>query len=117
MAPRARKRSAAWRAGVVAALSILVYGLSSGTLAAFDLSRAVVEHLPNGLTVLVLEEHALPVVSVQMLYQVGARDEESGRTGLAHFVEHMAFRASERFPATELVSRIYTVGNEWHSYT
>ncbi|MDX1645366.1 MAG: insulinase family protein, partial [Thermoanaerobaculia bacterium] len=56
-----------------------------------DLKQVVVERLENDLTVLVLEEHAVPVVSVQMLYRVGARDEAPGRTGLAHFVEHMAF--------------------------
>ena len=55
--------------------------------------------LDNGLELIVLEEHALPVVSVQMLYRTGARDEDSGRTGLAHYLEHMAFRATEHFPA------------------
>jgi zinc protease len=64
-----------------------------------------------------LEDRTLPVVSVQMLYRVGGRTESSGATGLAHFVEHMAFRASERFPDTELASRIYAVGGEWHAYT
>ncbi len=89
----------------------------AGRSAAFDLSQVVAETVPNGLRVLVLEDHTFPVVSVQMLYTVGARDEESGKTGLAHFVEHMAFRASENFPGTDLVSRIYAVGGEWHGYT
>ena len=95
---------------LVALLSLSL--LSAPAAAAFDLSQATVERLANGLTVLVLEEHAVPVVSVQMLYRAGARDEVTGTTGLAHFVEHMAFRASKSFPATELVSRIYAVGGE-----
>lgn len=103
-----------WRSQIAATLAM---AFLPGALAAFDLSQVVRTRLDNGLTVLVLEEHALPLVSVQMLYKVGARDEVTGRTGLAHFVEHMAFRATERFPGTEVVSRIYGVGGEWHAYT
>jgi predicted Zn-dependent peptidase len=54
---------------------------------------------------------------VQALYRVGARNEEVGRTGLTHFMEHMAFRASDNFPDTGLVSSIYAAGGEWHGYT
>jgi predicted Zn-dependent peptidase len=70
--------------------------------AALDLRQATMDRLDNGLELIVLEEHSLPVVSVQMLYRTGARDEEYGRTGLAHYLEHMAFRATENFPATQV---------------
>ena len=85
--------------------------------ARLDLAAATLERLDNGLTVIVLEEPALPLVSVQMLYRVGAKHEALGATGLAHFLEHMAFRSSENFPDTELVSSIYAAGGEWHGYT
>jgi zinc protease len=85
--------------------------------ARLDLAAATVERLDNGLTVAVLEDHSFPVVSVQILYRVGARNEQAGATGLAHFLEHMAFRDAENFPGTELVSSIYAVGGEWHGYT
>jgi zinc protease len=85
--------------------------------ARLDLAAATVERLDNGLTVLVLEEPAFPLVSVQMLYRVGAKHEALGATGLAHFLEHMAFRSSENFPDTGLVSSIYAAGGEWHGYT
>jgi predicted Zn-dependent peptidase len=85
--------------------------------AAIDLSAARVERLANGLTVIVLEEPTLPVVSVQMLYAVGARNEAPGTTGLAHFLEHMAFRATETFPENDVVRRIDAVGGEWHGST
>jgi zinc protease len=81
------------------------------------LDNAVVERLGNGLTVMVLEDPTLPIVSAQVLYRVGGRNEQTGATGLAHFVEHMAYRATERFPDTDVVSRIYAVGGEWHGYT
>jgi predicted Zn-dependent peptidase len=97
------------------AFSIFLWpGLATARL---DLSAATVEQLDNGLTVIVLEEPAFPLVSVQMLYRVGAKHEALGATGLAHFLEHMAFRSSENFPDTELVSSIYAVGGEWHGYT
>jgi predicted Zn-dependent peptidase len=100
-------KRAAWLLGFLPAIAA----------AYLDLADARVEHLENGLTVIILEEHSFPVVSVQMLYTVGARNETTGKTGLAHFLEHMAFRSSENFPDTELVSRIYDVGGEWHGYT
>ncbi len=59
-----------------------------------------VDQLDNGLTVIILEDRNFPVVSVQMLYRIGARNEVTGKTGLAHFLEHMAFRDSENFPDT-----------------
>jgi len=104
----------------VAGWSLLVFAifLWPGLAAArLDLAAATLERLDNGLTVLVLEEPAFPLVSVQMLYRVGAKHEAPGATGLAHFLEHMAFRSSENFPDTELVSSIYAVGGEWHGYT
>ncbi len=101
----------------LAAIGVALGAVPPAAHAALDLAQVTRERLDNGLTLLVLEERALPLASVQMLYKVGARDEPSGRTGLAHFVEHMAFRATESFPGTEVVSRIYAAGGEWHGYT
>lgn len=90
----------------------------AGPIAAeLRLEQARHHRLANGLTVIVLEEDSLPSVSTQMLYRAGARDESYGATGLAHFLEHMAFRATANFPDTEVVSRIYAAGGEWHGYT
>ncbi|MFL6201496.1 MAG: M16 family metallopeptidase [Thermoanaerobaculia bacterium] len=96
---------------------LAVFLFAAAPLAAGRLDGAIVERLPNGLTVMVLEDPTLPIVSTQVLYKVGGRTECTGATGLAHFVEHMAFRATERFPGTDVVSRIYAVGGEWHGYT
>ncbi len=99
------------------ALVLLCLLLAPIPAAAWDLARAERRQLANGLTLLVLAEPAVPVVSVQMLYRVGARDEPAGATGLAHFLEHMAFRSTEGFPGTEVASAITDVGGEWHGYT
>ncbi len=85
--------------------------------AALELSNTQRLELDNGLTILLLVDRNFPVASVQMLYRVGARNEVTGKTGLAHFLEHMAFRATENFPDTDVVSRIYGRGGEWHGYT
>jgi zinc protease len=98
----------------------LIYFVSLAPVTAtaeLDLRSAQVSRLDNGLTVLLLEDRNFPVVSVQSLYRVGARDETTGQTGLAHFLEHMAFRATESFPDTGVVSEIYARGGEWHGYT
>ncbi|RUL88594.1 M16 family metallopeptidase [Tautonia sociabilis] len=51
--------------------------------------------LPNGLEVLLHEDHAVPVVSVNIWYKVGSKDEDEGRTGFAHLFEHLMFQGSE----------------------
>jgi zinc protease len=107
----------ALRRRLTASCFLAVLCLAALPLTAFDLAQARQFRLGNGLTLVVLEEPSRPVVSVQMLYRAGARDEQLGRTGLAHFLEHMAFRASENFPDTDVVSSIYAVGGEWHGYT
>lgn len=85
--------------------------------AGIDLSHVGVVRLDNGLTVLLLEDHSLPVVSTQVFYKSGSRDEAPGKTGLAHFLEHLAFRASEHFPDEGATRAIYDAGGEWHGYT
>ena len=51
--------------------------------------------LPNGLRVLLAEDHHAPTFSIAMTYNVGSRDERPGRTGFAHLFEHMLFQGSE----------------------
>lgn len=94
-----------------------IAALSASAQARLDLTRASVERLDNGLTLIMLEDRERPIVSIQTVYGVGAKDDPAGRIGLAHFFEHMAFRGSKNFPDTGLVSEIYAVGGEWHGYT
>ena len=54
--------------------------------------------LKNGMKVILSEDHAAPVVTVYMLYNVGSRVEEKGRTGFAHLFEHMMFEGSANAP-------------------
>ena len=58
--------------------------------------------LPNGFRVLVLPRTHAPVVVSDLYYPVGSFDEPAGKTGLAHFVEHMPFKGTERFPKGQI---------------
>ena len=54
--------------------------------------------LPNGLTLIVHPDHSVPVVSVNLWYHVGSRNEKRGKTGFAHLFEHFFFNGSENYP-------------------
>jgi len=54
--------------------------------------------LPNGLTVILHEDHALPLVAVNIMVKVGSRHEEAKRTGFAHLFEHLMFMGTRRVP-------------------
>jgi predicted Zn-dependent peptidase len=76
---------------------VLSLSLSPGLLfaASFGLADRVVEQkLANGLTVLMVERHQTPVVSLNMTFGVGGVNEQVGQTGLAHLYEHMAFKGT-----------------------
>jgi zinc protease len=69
---------------------------------AFDRAAFEIAHqkfvLPNGLTLLVHEDHSVPVVGVNLWYHVGSRNEQRGKTGFAHLFEHFFFNGSEHHP-------------------
>ncbi|WP_242392582.1 M16 family metallopeptidase [Anaeromyxobacter oryzisoli] len=54
--------------------------------------------LPNGLTVILHEDHGAPLVGVHVQYDVGSKDERPGRTGFAHLFEHLMFQGTEHLP-------------------
>src|SRR5882724_9444863 len=57
--------------------------------------------LPNGLRVVLSEDHSVPVAAVAIVYDVGARNEVKGKSGFAHLFEHMMFEGSENVGKTE----------------
>jgi predicted Zn-dependent peptidase len=64
----------------------------------FDVKRT---KLDNGLRVVLLVDHTSPTVAIDVVYDVGARNEERGRTGFAHLFEHMMFQGSKNVPRGE----------------
>jgi len=77
----------------------LVLGLALGASSSAAAPKVPVEQyqLKNGLTVLLSEDHALPVASLEILYLVGSGHERAGRTGFAHLFEHLMFQGSQHF--------------------
>jgi zinc protease len=66
--------------------------------------------LPNGLKVIVHEDHSVPVVTVNTWYHVGSGDELPGRTGFAHLFEHLMFMGSQHVPTGQFDQLLEAVG-------
>ena len=66
--------------------------------------------LANGLQVILLEDHAVPVINLQVWYHVGSKDERTGRSGFAHLFEHLMFKGSAHVGADEHSRIIEAVG-------
>src|SRR5690348_14948366 len=85
---------------VVAAHDVALHGQASPARAATDIPAISFEkyRLPNGLEVILSEDHRLPMVAVNVWYHVGPAYEEPNRTGFAHLFEHMMFQGSKHAP-------------------
>ena len=66
--------------------------------------------LPNGLQVILHEDHSVPVVAVNTWFHVGSADEQPGRTGFAHLFEHIMFMGSEHVPTGEFDRQLEAAG-------
>src|SRR5262245_9705333 len=73
--------------------------------------------LDNGLRVLVLEDRRSPIVSVQVWYRVGSRNESPGATGLAHFLEHMMFKGTPTHGKGEFSRFVEQNGGQDNAFT
>ncbi len=73
--------------------------------------------LPNGLTIHLKEIHTAPIISHWVWYRVGSRNEVPGITGISHWVEHMQFKGTPRFPASQLDKAISRTGGSWNAFT
>ncbi len=73
--------------------------------------------LDNGLTVVVVEDTANPLVSVQVWYKVGSRNEHNGITGISHFLEHMMFKGTDKLAPEEYSRIIQRNGGTENAFT
>jgi zinc protease len=73
--------------------------------------------LPNGLQVLLLEEHKAPIATVQVFYHVGSKDERPGIRGIAHMFEHMMFKGTEHVPPEAHARLLKEVGGTSNAFT
>jgi zinc protease len=73
--------------------------------------------LPNGLRVILSEDHSTPIVHLAVWYHVGSRNERPGRTGFAHLFEHMMFKGSKNVQPESHTSIIASIGGRSNAYT
>jgi zinc protease len=73
--------------------------------------------LPNGLTVILHKDVTAPVVAVSALYHVGSKNEVAGRSGFAHFFEHLLFEGSENIKRGEFFKYVTNAGGENNANT
>jgi zinc protease len=73
--------------------------------------------LGNGLKVVVIQDHRTPVVTQMIWYKVGAADETPGKSGLAHFLEHLMFKGTAKHPAGEFSQTVQKVGGAENAFT
>ncbi|HEX9470912.1 MAG TPA: pitrilysin family protein, partial [Bradyrhizobium sp.] len=73
--------------------------------------------LSNGLQVLVIPDHRTPVVTQMIWYKVGSADETPGKSGLAHFLEHLMFKGTSKHPAEEFSQTVLRVGGNENAFT
>ncbi|MDR7544360.1 MAG: pitrilysin family protein [Armatimonadota bacterium] len=73
--------------------------------------------LPNGLGVIIQEDHAAPVATFWVWYRVGSRNEPPGCTGISHWVEHLLFKGTPSHPAGTLTRLIDRLGGRWNAFT
>jgi zinc protease len=73
--------------------------------------------LANGLQVLVIQDHRTPVVTQMVWYKVGSADETPGKSGLAHFLEHLMFKGTAKHPVGEFSQTVLKIGGNENAFT
>lgn len=99
------------------------YALLLGTFMATGMQQASAKinfteyDLPNGLHVILHEDHSTPIVAVSVMYHVGSKNEDPQRTGFAHFFEHLLFEGSENIKRGEYMKLVQAAGGQLNANT
>ncbi|HBB24741.1 MAG TPA: peptidase M16 [Bacteroidetes bacterium] len=100
----------------IAVLTLLCLQIA-GTLAQYKPLTFTEYDLPNGLHVILHEDHSAPVVATVLHYKVGSRDEDPARTGFAHFFEHLMFESTEKIERASIDKMVNGAGGELNAFT
>jgi len=103
-------------------LATLLTGLAMLSLTSHDLlaqsgPRANEFVLANGMQVIVVPDHRAPVVTHMIWYRVGAADEPPGVSGIAHFLEHLMFKSTDKIPNGEFSKIVSRLGGQDNAFT
>ncbi len=109
-----RERCAFAVVGIAAAVALLIQATAPAGAGGPTISHFT---LANGLEVVVIPDHRTPVVTHMIWYKVGSADETAGKSGLAHFLEHLMFKGTEKNPAGLFSQTLATVGGQENAFT
>jgi zinc protease len=112
-APRASPRT---RSSLFVA-ALFAQGLAAGAAAARPDWTPETYRLDNGLEIVVIPDHRAPVVTHMVWYRVGAADEPPGKSGLAHFLEHLMFRGTDKVPPGAFSKIVARNGGQDNAFT
>jgi len=102
---------------VIGAVALMTIILLSGSAQAGISDDVKYKRLPNGLEVLVLENHKAPVATLNIFYRVGSRNETFGETGISHLCEHLMFDGTKKYGPEEFSNIVAENGGEDNAFT
>jgi zinc protease len=102
---------------LVVALVVAFLGAAASTAHAGSGPEVAHFTLSNGLEVVVVPDHRAPVVTHMIWYKVGAADETPGKSGLAHFLEHLMFKGTEKNPGATFSRDVAEIGGQENAFT
>ena len=101
----------------ISAAAALAVALSLASGPAFAAAAVTNFTLANGLDVVVIPDHRAPVVTHMVWYRVGSADETPGKSGLAHFLEHLMFKGTKASPAGRFSQVVAEIGGQENAFT
>src|SRR5215472_3731017 len=106
------------RAGLLlACASLASVAVAAAVGEAYASERVSEFKLAKGLTVVVIPDHRAPVVTQMVWYKVGAADEPPGSSGIAHFLEHLMFKGTDKIPTGAFSKIVAKNGGEDNAFT
>lgn len=101
---------------VLLTISLLTV-FAHAAIAATEKAEVYNYRLENGLEVVVIPDRRAPVVTHMLWYKVGGADEQPGKSGIAHFFEHLMFKGTVSYPAGEFSRKIAEIGGQENAFT
>src|ERR1041385_2150212 len=102
---------------LAAALAMALVGATARAQTTVTSERPASFTLGNGMQVVVFPDHRTPVVTQMVWYKVGSADETPGKSGLAHFLEHLMFKGTAAHPAGEFSKTVLRIGGNENAFT
>ncbi len=109
--------TAAKLAGMMSAIALLLSVVQAGAEAPRGETKVENFLLDNGMEVVVIPDHRAPIVTHMVWYKVGSADEPPGKSGIAHFFEHLMFKGTKNHKAGEFGARVAEIGGDENAFT